>query len=61
MQPLAEVIFASPVRNYRARLKEALAILGVLDRAVVRPPLLPISDDERERLRNALREAKLLN
>jgi len=59
IQPLADVIFAPPVRNYRARLKEALTILGVLDRAVVRPPLLPISDAEREGVRRALRNAKL--
>jgi len=60
IQPLADVIFGPPVRKYRARLKEALAILGVLDRAVVRPPLLPISDAEQARLRGALQEAGLL-
>jgi 4-hydroxy-tetrahydrodipicolinate synthase len=60
IQPLADVIFASPVRNYRARTKEALVMMGVLDRAVVRPPLLGISCAEREEVRRALQTAGLL-
>ena len=60
IQPLVDVIFAPPVRNYRARLKEALVMLDVLDRATVRPPLLPISDGEREEVRRALQKAGLL-
>jgi dihydrodipicolinate synthase/N-acetylneuraminate lyase len=60
IQPLADVIFSSPVRNYRARTKEALVMLGVLDRAVVRPPLLGISCTEREEVRRALQVAGLL-
>ncbi len=60
LQPLADVIFAPPVRNYRARLKEALVMLGVLKSAYVRPPLLPISEEERERIRKALKKAELL-
>lgn len=61
IQPLADVIFAPPVRNYRARTKEALVMLGVLDRATVRPPLLPVSDAEREGVRRALQKAGLLS
>lgn len=60
IQPLADVIFAPPVRNYRARTKEALVMLGVLDRATVRPPLLPVSDEEQEKVRRALQRAGLL-
>jgi 4-hydroxy-tetrahydrodipicolinate synthase len=60
IQPLADVIFAPPVRNYRARTKEALAMLGVLDRATVRPPLLPVSERERAEVRRALQTAGLL-
>ena len=59
IQPLADVIFAPPVRNYRARTKEALVMLGVLDRATMRPPLLPVSDEEREEVRRALQRAGL--
>jgi 4-hydroxy-tetrahydrodipicolinate synthase len=57
IQRLADVIFAPPIRDYRVRLKEALRILGVIPNAVIRPPLLPVSDVERERIRVALAEA----
>jgi 4-hydroxy-tetrahydrodipicolinate synthase len=52
--PLAEALFASPVRNYRARMKEALRLLGVLPNAVVRPPLLPLDEGERRAVAEAL-------
>jgi 4-hydroxy-tetrahydrodipicolinate synthase len=42
------------------RMKEALAILGRIPAAYVRPPLTPVPDDERDRIRLALREAGLL-
>ena len=60
VQPLADAIFAPPVRNYRARLKEALVMLGVLKKAYVRPPLTPISEAERKLVRKALEKAGLL-
>lgn len=60
LQPLADVIFSPPVRNYRARLKEALVMLGVLSKAYVRPPLQPISNREREKIREALKKAGIL-
>ena len=60
LQPLSDVIFAPPVTDYRARTKEALKMLGVLDNTTVRPPLLPISDADREIIRRALQAAGLL-
>ena len=60
VQALADVVFAPPVANYRARLKEGLVMLGVMEHAYVREPLLPISDSERSQLRDALVEAGLL-
>lgn len=45
--PLEEEVFGPPVRNYRARTKEALKMLGVLESSYVRPPLLPISEEEK--------------
>ncbi|MEM1559846.1 MAG: dihydrodipicolinate synthase family protein, partial [Candidatus Bathyarchaeia archaeon] len=60
LQPLADVIFAPPVRAYRARLKEALAMLGVIRYTYVRPPLKPVSEGEREVIRRALRSAGIL-
>ena len=43
------------------RMKEALVLLGKLPRAVVRPPLVKISDAEIARIRDALVEAGLLD
>ena len=60
VQALADAIFAAPVANYRARLKEALAQLGVLGDTSVRPPLLPLDEDERQRVRGSLSEVGLL-
>jgi 4-hydroxy-tetrahydrodipicolinate synthase len=61
VQRLADVVFAAPVGDYRARLKECLRILGVLESAHVRRPLLPISDTERQHLAAVLAEVGLLN
>lgn len=60
VQRLADVIFAPPIRDYRVRLKEALRILGVIPGAAIRPPLPPVSDEDRDRIAAALREAGLL-
>jgi 4-hydroxy-tetrahydrodipicolinate synthase len=60
LQPLADVIFAPPVTDYRARTKEALKMLGILDHTTVRPPLLPIAENEREVIQRALQTAGLL-
>jgi dihydrodipicolinate synthase/N-acetylneuraminate lyase len=61
LQPLADVIFSPPVTDYRARTKEALKMLGILENTTVRPPLLPISETERETIRQALQNAGLLS
>ena len=53
-------MFARPVGDYRVRLKECLRILGVLENAHVRKPLLPISDQERAFLAQVLAEVGLL-
>ncbi|MFL5725003.1 MAG: dihydrodipicolinate synthase family protein [Chloroflexota bacterium] len=60
VQRLADVVFARPVGDYRVRLKECLRILGVLENAHVRKPLLPISEEERQFLGQVLAEVGLL-
>jgi dihydrodipicolinate synthase/N-acetylneuraminate lyase len=60
VQRLADVVFDAPVANYRARLKESLRILGVLEDASVRPPLLALDAAERHRLEETLEEVGLL-
>ncbi|TMF82347.1 MAG: dihydrodipicolinate synthase family protein, partial [Chloroflexi bacterium] len=52
--PLERAMFAAPVRNYRARAKEALVMQGILPRATVREPLLPASKDEVDAMRKAM-------
>jgi dihydrodipicolinate synthase/N-acetylneuraminate lyase len=61
VQRLADVVFARPVGDYRVRLKECLRILGVLDAAHIRRPLLPVSDAERAHLADVLTEVGLLS
>jgi 4-hydroxy-tetrahydrodipicolinate synthase len=43
------------------RMKEALVLLGKLPRAVVRPPLMKVTDAEIARIKQALINAGLLN
>jgi len=61
LQPLADVIFAPPVTDYRARTKEALKMLGILENTTVRPPLLPVTDADCEVIHLALQAARLLS
>lgn len=60
IQPLVDATFGPPVRNYRARLKEVLVMQGVIERAAVRPPLMPVPDAERAAIRKALEAMELL-
>jgi len=57
--PLVNVFYAPPFVDMHNRMKEALALLGRIPAAHVRPPLTPVSDDERHRIRLALRAAGL--
>ena len=59
LAPLVGVFYAPPFVDMHNRMKEALALLGRIPAAHVRPPLTPISDDERQRIRLALRAAGL--
>jgi 4-hydroxy-tetrahydrodipicolinate synthase len=60
LTPLVNVFYAPPFVDMHNRRKEALVLLGRIPAAHVRPPLTPVSDDERHRIRLALREAALL-
>jgi 4-hydroxy-tetrahydrodipicolinate synthase len=59
LQPLCDVIFARPVRDYRARIKHALMRLGVIDEAYVRPPLRPLAKDACDLVDSGLKAAGL--
>jgi 4-hydroxy-tetrahydrodipicolinate synthase len=54
LTPLERAMFAAPVRDYRARAKEALVMQGVLPYATVREPLLPVSQDDRIAMQKAM-------
>src|SRR6201999_52802 len=58
--PMARAFYADPFIDMHNRMKEALVLLGKLPRAVVRPPLVKISEAEIARIRDALIEAGLL-
>jgi 4-hydroxy-tetrahydrodipicolinate synthase len=59
VRPLADALFAPPVRNYRARTKEALRALGVIGGTHMRPPLLDLAETERAAVRAALARVRL--
>jgi 4-hydroxy-tetrahydrodipicolinate synthase len=57
--PLQQAFYAPPFLDMHNRMKECLVMLGRLDRAVVRPPLMKLGEAELRRLREALRHAGL--
>jgi 4-hydroxy-tetrahydrodipicolinate synthase len=60
LRPLADVFYTPPFLDQHNRMKEALVLLGRWRQAVVRPPLLRVSDGERQRIRAALAGSGLL-
>ena len=58
--PLASVFYSAPWVDMHNRMKEALVMLGKLPRSVVRPPLMPLGDPEKQRIRAALVASGLL-
>jgi 4-hydroxy-tetrahydrodipicolinate synthase len=58
--PLASVFYSAPWVDMHNRMKEALVMLGKLPRAVVRPPLMPLGEPEKRRIRAALVAAGML-
>lgn len=59
--PLAQFVYADPAGDQFTRIKEALVMLGRLERATVRPPLVPLTEEEKVRIRQALVQAQLLD
>ena len=58
--PLAQAFYGAPALDMHNWMKECLVMLGRMERAVVRPPLVRITEAERARLRAALTAAGLL-
>jgi 4-hydroxy-tetrahydrodipicolinate synthase len=57
--PLVQAFYAPPFLDMHNRMKEALVLLGRLERAVVRPPLMKLCEAEIARLRQAIADARL--
>ncbi|MBX9908203.1 MAG: dihydrodipicolinate synthase family protein [Beijerinckiaceae bacterium] len=57
IHPLAQAFYAPPFLDMHNRMKEALVLLGRLDRAVVRPPLMKLGEAEIARIGRALAQA----
>ena len=57
--PTAQCFYASPGADMHNRMKEALVILGRLPRAVVRPPLVKLSEGEIAGIEKALDDARI--
>jgi 4-hydroxy-tetrahydrodipicolinate synthase len=54
LDPLVQVFYAPPFVDMHNRMKEALALLGRIPAAYVRPPLTPVPAAERAAIRRAL-------
>jgi 4-hydroxy-tetrahydrodipicolinate synthase len=54
-----QAFYAPPFLDMHNRMKECLVMLNRMDKAVVRPPLMKLSDAEITRLRSALKAAKI--
>lgn len=59
MFPMQQAFYAPPFLDMHNRMKEALVMLGRLDHAVVRPPLVKLSAIELSRLQDAIAAAGL--
>ena len=54
LYPVQQAFYAAPFLDMHNRMKECLVMLGRLERAVVRPPLMKLPERELVRLREAL-------
>jgi 4-hydroxy-tetrahydrodipicolinate synthase len=55
--PLSQAFYAPPFLDMHNRMKEALVLLGRLDKSVVRPPLMKLPEAEIARIKQALDKA----
>ena len=57
--PVQQAFYAAPFLDMHNRMKECLVMLGRLTRAIVRPPLVKLSEAELARLKQALEAARI--
>lgn len=59
LYPMQQAFYAPPFLDMHNRMKEALVLLGRMERAVVRPPLMKLGPHEIRRLEQAIADARL--
>lgn len=59
MQPITQAFYAPPFLDMHNRMKEAAVLLGRQERAVVRPPLMKITQAEIDRIDAALKAGRI--
>ena len=59
MQPITQAFYAPPFLDMHNRMKEAAVLLGRQDRAIVRPPLMKITQPEIDRIDAALKAGRI--
>ena len=52
--PLVQAFYSPPFLDMHNRMKETLVLLGLMDKAVVRPPLMKLSKIEIDKLKHAI-------
>jgi 4-hydroxy-tetrahydrodipicolinate synthase len=57
--PMVQAFYAPPFLDMHNRMKEALVLLGRMERAVVRPPFVKVGSHEILRLKQAIADARL--
>lgn len=60
IRPLLDAFYRSPSMDMHNRMKNALVLMGHLPCAMVRPPLRPLGEPERQEIKTALKSAGLL-
>jgi 4-hydroxy-tetrahydrodipicolinate synthase len=59
LYPMQQAFYAPPFLDMHNRMKEALVLLGRMERAVVRPPLMKLGEHEIRRIEQAIADARL--
>ena len=57
--PLVQAFYSPPFLDMHNRMKETLVLLGLMDKAIVRPPLMKLNEKEINNLKIALRLSKI--
>lgn len=61
LHPTVKAFYADPLMDMHNRMKEALVLLGRLDEAFVRPPLVKLSEEEIDQIGVLLGQAELIS